>query len=224
MVKLQKKTIPNSLAQHSGKWTKDLMFEYEAQGSDSSKVADRFWNKYRKDDIKAALEAETYGKCIYCDAKIGSSDFEHIEHIKPKKLNPKLTYDWNNLGWCCGICNQKKGEYTLLNPYEVDFESVLEITHSFLFKPKDPNNPDTAFFIARLELNDRAKLLLQRSTNCRDFEKKIEQLRVMKEKRDPLLYRFIEVLKIDFEETKEFYMFKKYIFNTFVKIHDIQLS
>ena len=172
MVKLQKGTIPNSLAVHGETWTKNLLQEYEAQNSDSSKVENKYWNKYRKDDIKIALEEESHGKCIYCDTKIGVSDFEHIEHIKPKKLNPTLTYDWNNLGWCCGMCNQKKAEHILLNPYEIDFESVLAVKHSFLLEPKNPDDTEAEFLISRLELNARTKLVAERSINCDSFASK----------------------------------------------------
>ncbi|MED0686107.1 retron system putative HNH endonuclease [Anoxybacillus ayderensis] len=68
--------------------------------------------KYKQQDVREALEQMYNGKCCYCENGIGAESYEHIEHLKPKALPKfhKLTYDWNNLHWCCQICNTSKGD------------------------------------------------------------------------------------------------------------------
>ncbi|GMO26017.1 MAG: hypothetical protein Ta2B_05910 [Termitinemataceae bacterium] len=83
-------------------------------------------NKYNK----TALSKSTFQKCMYCENKIGKTDYPHVEHIKPKSKFPDLEFVWDNLGWSCGVCNINKGNRydkmnPLINPYNEDPEKHI---------------------------------------------------------------------------------------------------
>ena len=77
-------------------------------------------NIWREADIREQ-QAELFGnKCAYCESDIGVSDFEVVEHFRPK-INAGndfksaqiehyawLAYDWDNLLLCCSRCNTGK--------------------------------------------------------------------------------------------------------------------
>nr|WP_263013002.1 retron system putative HNH endonuclease [Ancylothrix sp. D3o] len=70
-------------------------------------------NKYRHKNIKSELETIFNGKCAYCESKVTTTGYGHIEHFFPKG-DPQylhLTFDWQNLLLSCEICNnaQHKG-------------------------------------------------------------------------------------------------------------------
>ncbi len=75
---------------------------------------------YKHPDNKGALKDASFGKCMYCESKVSHIDFAHIEHIKPRAPNkfPELEFVWDNLGYCCGICNNNKSDnYDANTPY-----------------------------------------------------------------------------------------------------------
>ncbi len=72
-------------------------------------VSRTYKDRYREGEIKEALEEMYSGLCCFCESKIGISDYEHIEHLKPKSKFPELSFEWNNLNWCCSKCNIAKG-------------------------------------------------------------------------------------------------------------------
>lgn len=46
------------------------------------------------------------GRCSYC----GRSAVERIDHFRPKRLYPEVTYDWDNMVGSCAACNESKGD------------------------------------------------------------------------------------------------------------------
>ena len=83
---------------------------------------------YAHETVKAALVLAHHGKCCYCETRIGTEG--DVEHFRPKAgccqtvagplIRPGyywLTYEWDNLLWSCGPCNQrcKKNLFPLLN-------------------------------------------------------------------------------------------------------------
>jgi len=69
---------------------------------------------YKHPDNKAVLVAASHRKCMYCESKVTHVDFGDVEHIKPKAPGkfPELAYEWTNLGFVCGRCNNaKKDKY-----------------------------------------------------------------------------------------------------------------
>ena len=65
---------------------------------------------YKHPDNKTALVAASHQKCMYCESKVTHIDFGDVEHIKPKAQGkfPELAYEWTNLGFVCGRCNNAK--------------------------------------------------------------------------------------------------------------------
>ncbi len=122
MKKVNRSVIPDSLRINGGKWTADLLAAVQQTG-EFSKVSSSLKSNYNQPDVKAALEKMYSGKCCYCERYLGIDSYEHIEHRKPKGLPQfhHLTYEWNNLHWCCQMCNMAKrnqwdDEYPILDP------------------------------------------------------------------------------------------------------------
>ena len=63
---------------------------------------------YKHPDNKRVLEEVSFGKCIYCEAKVTDVYYGDVEHIKPKLKFPELEFDWDNLGFVCAKCNGEK--------------------------------------------------------------------------------------------------------------------
>jgi uncharacterized protein (TIGR02646 family) len=86
---------------------------------------------YGHTNIKSVLRDGQNGKCAFCEQSVSSVSHGDIEHFRPKKgysqnLNDTLSYpgyywlayEWDNLLFCCQICNQryKKNLFHLRNP------------------------------------------------------------------------------------------------------------
>lgn len=110
MRNVERNAEPQSLSNNAYRWRRELLDEIANQGGNVSKVENRFFDKYNKQDVKEALNEMYDGLCCYCEGKTGTVDYPHIEHRKPKKLFPESTYDWNNLNLSCSMCNTKKGD------------------------------------------------------------------------------------------------------------------
>lgn len=63
-------------------------------------------SRYKKKDIKIALNGIYHGKCAFCEQLIEQSQ---VEHYRPKSVYHWLVYSWDNLLLACGTCNQGKG-------------------------------------------------------------------------------------------------------------------
>jgi len=61
---------------------------------------------YACDDVELRLKNDFHNKCYLCEEKEISTI--NIEHFKPHKGNKDLKFDWNNLFWSCGHCNNTK--------------------------------------------------------------------------------------------------------------------
>lgn len=92
---------------------------------------------YKHPKNKEALVDASYGKCMYCESKIGHVYSGDIEHIKPKSRFPQFKYDWDNLGFVCSKCNNaKRDKYDdrtpYINPYNEDPAEHLTTLGAFL--------------------------------------------------------------------------------------------
>jgi uncharacterized protein (TIGR02646 family) len=108
MRNVTRKKIPDSLSKYSSRWRRVLQNKIEECRDSGEKVPDSFYDKYKKDDVREALEEMYKGLCCYCESEVGVADFGHIEHRKPKKKYPDDTYNWDNLHLSCTRCNGKK--------------------------------------------------------------------------------------------------------------------
>jgi len=50
------------------------------------------------------------GYCCYCESIVEDTGYARIEHLRPRSKFPNLCYDWNNLHYCCELCNGNKGD------------------------------------------------------------------------------------------------------------------
>ncbi len=65
---------------------------------------------YNMPDVVKRLKEDFHDKCYICEIK-GLQD-PQVEHLLPHKngLFKERKFDWNNLFWCCGHCNQVKNQ------------------------------------------------------------------------------------------------------------------
>lgn len=74
----------------------------------------------------------------YCESLLGIQTYGRIEHLRPKSNKDfyHLTFDWNNLHWCCEVCNTsyKKNNWNyenpILDPSKDEISDYLELNLS----------------------------------------------------------------------------------------------
>lgn len=72
---------------------------------DSAKSSDKE-EAYRGGDVFETLKADFCCKCYLCeDAEV---TVPNVEHFEPHKGDMEKKYDWNNLFYACGHCNNLK--------------------------------------------------------------------------------------------------------------------
>lgn len=62
--------------------------------------------KYNLGDVLERLKRDFQNKCYICEAKAPTTI--NVEHFIPHRGNIELKFNWNNLFWCCGHCNNSK--------------------------------------------------------------------------------------------------------------------
>lgn len=120
MIKLTKGKEPAILIANKVAWTKQLLALQKANQAVPPALA----TKYNQDEVKDMLRIECLSKCMYCESKVEHISDLHIEHIKPKARDkfPELTFEYNNLGLACPVCNRNKSTtydvtVEFINPY-----------------------------------------------------------------------------------------------------------
>jgi uncharacterized protein (TIGR02646 family) len=140
MIKLTKSAEPPVLAANAVVWTSTLLTKL-ADG-ETPTASDR--THYRHVQIKAALVAETHGKCAYCESKLLHIHHGDVEHIFPKSLDELKTFDWSNLTLACEICNQNKSNRDpyldhIIDPYITDPSNHITFAGALIMsKGTDP--------------------------------------------------------------------------------------
>jgi hypothetical protein len=159
MIKLQKTAKPDVLKQNEAVWQKTYLDKLAS----GEKPTIYELTRYRHPDIKAALVAETHGKCAYCESKLKHIHHGDIEHIEPKSLYPEKRFEWDNLTYACEICNQNKSDndpnhVCIIDPYNLDPSLHLTFVGALVFPLGTPEGKNTQVL---LDLN-RAALAEQR--------------------------------------------------------------
>ena len=184
MRNIPKVPVPQVLLDNKPDWDAKLA----ANQSDHNK------NRYRHQEIKATLLAETESKCVYCESKIGHNCPGDIEHKCPKAKRIDLIFDWSNLTIACAECNRRKLEYydpacMFLDPYVDDVESLTMHVGPLVFNV--PGNVRAELTIKLLELDhfDKRRQLIERKVE------KLEEIRNLVERAcgatNPILREFI---------------------------------
>ncbi len=81
----------------------------------------------------------TWGKCVFCEGRLGAQAYPQIEHYVSRKSNPQRAFEWENLFAVCEICNGSKldtdHQGTLLKPDAEDPELFFWIGPEGDIKP-----------------------------------------------------------------------------------------
>jgi len=130
--------IPKSLAKNSDRWTKELMDAIAEGKRNGTKVPERLYDRYKKDDVLNALKLmygdKIFTYCCYCESIISDVSYEQIEHRMPKRKTldkyPEKTFEWGNLHLACAKCNGHKRnkydeKYPILDAVIDDIEQHL---------------------------------------------------------------------------------------------------
>jgi uncharacterized protein (TIGR02646 family) len=79
-----------------------------------------------KRGLKKPVLALTWGKCAFCEGRLGAQAYPQIEHYVSRKVDPNRAFEWKNLLPVCQICNTSKGHADhrgrLLKPDDEDPE------------------------------------------------------------------------------------------------------
>lgn len=142
MIKLTKGNEPNVLTVNKVTWTNQL----RALQNSNQVVPQALSTKYNQDEVKDALRVESLSKCMYCESKVEHISDLHIEHIKPKAKDkfPDLTFEYDNLGLACPVCNRNKSStydiaVPFINPY-IDDPSAHFVSFGFSIWAKPGDN------------------------------------------------------------------------------------
>jgi hypothetical protein len=63
---------------------------------------------YKCSNVLDAIKIDFKNKCYICENKEPITI--NVEHFRPHKGNKDLKFDWNNLFWSCGHCNNIKSD------------------------------------------------------------------------------------------------------------------
>lgn len=188
MRKLQKNAKPTILAANEDVWTQAYV---NSPAQDKPKH-----ERWRHPDIKSELNAETSGKCAYCEGAVSDVSYPHVEHIIPKSAYPELAHRWHNLTWACEVCNGNKREYydrdfPVLNPYTDDIQDHIKFFGGFVSQHFGANRGEIT--IKKLKLN-RPDLVYARAARLSNIREMVERWYEASEPRKEVL---AEALRLD---------------------------
>ena len=115
-------------------------------------------------DLKWALLQSSFGKCAYCECKLGEeSKYMEVEHFKHKGNYPDEVISWPNLLPSCKRCNVKKGIHDvtiepIVDPYTVEPKKHLGFR---LYRLRGLSDIGIST-IETLDLNNHEKVLIKR--------------------------------------------------------------
>tara|TARA_R100000935_G_scaffold56635_2_gene88789 strand:- start:107 stop:763 length:657 start_codon:yes stop_codon:yes gene_type:complete len=170
MIKLVKFDQPVVLIENEVRWTEELLAAIE---TGDKKVIGAKKKRYNHKDVKSRLKEETNGKCAYCESKVSHVAHGDIEHVTPKSVEPRRTFEWQNLTFACQICNQNKSSLDgIIDPYNEEPSDSLEFWGHFL----RGTNERGRYTRLMLEL-DRSDLIEQRALVLKRYADAVESIR-----------------------------------------------
>lgn len=139
---------------------------------DSIKKGVKVGGEYRKKEIKDALKSETHNKCVYCESKFMHTYPGDVEHLLPKSVFPKLTFEWSNLSFSCFACNNCKSDYynakkELINPFNENPEDYIFAVGPMIWSKGNGNKGDTTLLVIGL---NREELILKRTERIQNLK------------------------------------------------------
>lgn len=97
-----------------------------------------FLNSYAWRQLRMKVLMHYGARCQCCGASPSTGAVMNVDHIKPRKLFPRLALDFDNLQVLCGDCNAGKGNWA-----QTDWRQNLSSTH-------DPVTEDDVSAVAHL--------------------------------------------------------------------------
>lgn len=97
--------------------------------------------KSLKIKVLKKLETQSRRSCSYCKRAVGKHGYGwHVEHVKCKSKNHKLTFDLSNLVLACVDCNmiknhavdRKSTPYDIIDPSEENFDYSSHLNYSLV--------------------------------------------------------------------------------------------
>ncbi len=175
MISLTRIAPPQILLSNHVAWTSAHLAEI-ASGTKFSHTS--VAKNYNKKEVKEALLASSHDKCMYCESHVKHVEHGEIEHIIPKSVDHSKVFAWDNLGFCCPVCNNKKGEYytateSVINPFAEDPREFVVAVGSMVFS-KPGNNRGLAT-VNKLDLN-RVELVEKRAEKIRSLQTLLDQI------------------------------------------------
>jgi len=174
---------------------------------------------YKHDKNKTALKESTHGKCMYCESKILAVTYGDVEHILPKAKGayPHLEFEWDNLGFVCAQCNNRKRDrfdtsHPHINPYDDDPADYFVALYNMIFSYRE--NERGELTIRDVELN-RTELIEQRGARMQVIRNAI--LAVKGRENPTLRMSAFAELKKEADPDKEYSFFV----GALLKCHDI---
>ncbi len=214
MIKLNKGVEPQVLRDNKDEWTRQLLC-YVKKGEGIPKSLS---SNYASSDVKAALQSECKNKCMYCESIVSHVAYEHIEHIKPKARDkfPELTFEWQNLGLACPVCNINKGSdfdvtMPFVNPYVDDPSQFFVALGNFVHNKQA--NPRSELTSRRLGLN-RPELIERRMERLEAITRLIERYHAQRNL--SLKEAILDEIKVEISEDKPYSLCAKSLYDALI--------
>lgn len=218
MIRLNKGEKPDVLEVNSGTWKDDLLGYIQR----NEKIPKIVGGRYNCTEVKQALKAESYSKCMYCESKVSHVSYEHIEHIKPKAKTkfPELTFEWENLGLACPVCNMNKSdeydnELPILNPYTDSPEEFLLAAGPYIYAR--PGKPRGKLTEQLLGLN-RIDLVEQRIERVETIRRLVDNY--MNERNETLKKLLLKEVVQELKQDKPY----SFVINSLINIIGIEVA
>ena len=214
MIRISKGAEPKILKDNKTAWTNTLMGHIRKNEDIPKALA----SNYNQPDVKSSLKTECRYKCMYCESVVSHVAHEHIEHIKPKAKNkfPELTFEWQNLGLACPVCNMNKGadydqQAPFINPYVDDPDQFMIALGNFIYNK--PANVQAEITVRSLELN-RPELIERRMERLEAIKSLIE--RYHSQNNATLKTAILDEIQQEISEDKPYSMCAKSLYNALI--------
>ncbi len=157
---------------------------------------------YRCGNVVSRLKEDFKNKCYICEEKEISSI--NIEHFIPHQGNRNLIFDWNNLFFACGHCNNTKlAKFTDI----LDCTKTREVETKIKYEFFNSAFPKEQVIVTSLNPTSSANLNtveLLRLVYCGYTAIKIEQSANIRNKISKKIWEFIELLSNYFSNDELF--------------------
>lgn len=154
MIKIEKQKAPDFLKSSEVDLAIEKMKEFFASKNRSQKRYNWPFNKEIDKQLKKSLHEVFHGKCGYCETGIDSTVLGTIDRYRPNNgvrdksefhqdLYWWLTFEWDNLIYCCKECNQYKANYfPIKGKRNLNEKDDLATEYRMIVNPYEDNPSD----------------------------------------------------------------------------------